>query len=424
MTSLRFAPLALVFVAAVAPRPASAANISLTVPPGVTMVRGVLACSSVGLGPGFCKSATFQEMAKANNMAIALITGENAFGDYANRCTGGEFKALLATLADAGMKANHPEIANAPIVGCGHSHGGDYWNYFNACFPERMALVFDKSSGGVTYQGAALKTPMVWEIGTEDLQDHIGPRHFRGQMFAYRIKGMVMSLVLGPGETHGGWKPESEKMVAALIDAIFKLRVPEDADPSKGPVKLNVIDESSERYWLGDIYTKEFAPYATSPDKDKLYNTSFLPNEAIANMWKGEGAPLPAAIKVETNGTCSGCYGHPNGEPDGAPVPGGPSATPPPTGGSVADAGAPAPAGDDASATPPPSGSGGSAPPPVTTPPPAMAVDAAVAPPTSAPAPPVRPRPVTGGCSFGGGAGGSSGALLLLALLGLRRRRR
>jgi len=338
MKFARLLPLALAALwSAAAPRLAAAANVNITIPAGVTNVRGVLACTSVGVGPGFCRNADFLAMAKNNNMAVAQITGANEFGAYDNRCTGGEFKALLQTLADAGKAAGHPEIANAPIVGCGHSHGGDYWNYFNACIPERMALVFDKSSGGVQYTGAALKTPMVWEIGTNDLEDHIGMRHFRGQMFAYRVKGMVLSLVLGPGETHGDFNAASGTEVAALIDAIFKLRVPAEADPSKGPVTLNVIDETSGQYWLGDNYTREVAAWGASPDKDKLYNTSFLPSEAIANMWKGAGANLPATIKVESNGVCSGCYGHPASEPPGAPMPGGGTA-PPPT--DTADAGA------------------------------------------------------------------------------------
>jgi hypothetical protein len=303
--------------------------------------------------------------------------------------------------------------------------------------PERVALVFDKSSGGVVYQGAALKTPMVWEIGTDDLEDHIGMRHFRGQMFAFRPKGMVLSLVLGPGESHTVFNAGSAAMVATLIDGIFKLRVPAESDPSKGPVTLNVIDESTGQYWLGDNYTREVASWSASADKDKLYNTSFLPSEAIANMWKVAGANLPATIKVESNGVCSGCYAHPASEPPGAPMPGGGSA-PPPAGDADAGAGPVAgPAGQDASSTAPTGGStgtggGGS--------PGTGGSTGATIPPSgstngsgtggaggNAPAPAVHPRgTVAGGCSMGGRNIPLPAGMLLIvaAIVSVRRRRR
>jgi MYXO-CTERM domain-containing protein len=391
-------------LAAVLPRPALAANAALTVPDGVTVVKGLLVVTSVGAGPGIGKSADFQDMAKRLGLGVIFLSGENAFASYANRCTGGEFKAVLDTIAKAGMAANHPEVANAPIIGLGHSHGGDYWIYFNACVPERFALLVVKSSGGLQYTGAALKTPMIWEIGTNDLKNSMG--HFRGDMFAHRPKGQPLSLVLGPGESHGTVTPGPRAMVAALAEAIFKLRVPPEADASKGPIKLNEIDESSGQYWLGDNYSKEISAYGSSPDKAALYKTSFLPSEDLANKWKMAGAPLPAAIQIATGGVCDTCYGHPASEPPGIPSMGGPQPTPP-------DA-SPAPgASPDASTTPPPptGGTGGSAPSPV---PPA--------PDAAPPAPAVETPKAASGCSVGGARSG--GGLLLIAALALLARRR
>jgi MYXO-CTERM domain-containing protein len=382
---------------------ALAANVALTVPDGVTVVRGLLACSSVGVGPGFCKSADFQDLAKRNQLGIILVTGENAFGPYANRCTGGEFKGVLDTIAKVGMTSNHPELANAPIVGIGHSHGGDYWNYFNACFPDRFALLFVKSAGGVQYTGAALRTPMVWEIGTNDLKNSMG--HFRGDMFAHRTKGTVLSLVLGPGESHGGVTPGPRAMVATLVEAIFNLRVPEGADASKGPVTLNVIDESSGHYWLGDNYSKEISPYPASPDKDALYKTSFLPTEEIANKWKAAGAPLPTAITIATGGVCTTCYAHPASEPPGGPTMGGPQPLPADAGAPPADAGT---APDSAITTGP-----------TPTPP--------VSPPSSPDPVPPAPRvggQVTGGCAVATDGRSSGGVVLAVALAALLARRR
>jgi hypothetical protein len=381
---------------------------SLVVPPGVTHFKGLLVVTSVGSGPAYGRSADFLEVAGRLQLGIVFLKGENAFGSYANRCTGGEFKAVLDSIGKYGMDNGHPEMAQAPLVGVGHSHGGDYWIYFNACFPDRFAALFVKSSGGVQYMGAALRTPMIWEIGTNDLKNSMG--HFRGDMFAHRPRGQILSLVLGPGEGHGTVTAGPRAMVAALVEAIFPLRVPADADPGQGPVKLNEIDESSGRYWLGDNYTKDISPFVGSPDREMLYKTSFLPSEEIAMKWKMAGAPLPTAITIATGGVCTTCYAHPASEPPGGPSPAGPQATP-------ADGGAP-PAPPDAapdaeSAAPPPT------PPPTRPTPPAPSAE--------------TPRPAadpSGGCSMGGA--GPAGGLLLLALLALllpalmflRRRRR
>jgi hypothetical protein len=393
-------------LAALAPRQVWAVNATLWVPDGVTKVRGIIACTSVGVGAGWCKSDDFRALGTRLGVGVVSLSGENAFASYANRCTGGEFKALLDKLTEVGKAANHPELANVPIVGCGHSHGGDYWNYFNACYPERMALIFDKSSGGVQYTGAALKTPMIWEIGTNDLKNSMG--HFRGDMFAHRTKGTALSLVLGPGETHGSLTPAPRAMVITLIEAIFNLRVPKEADPSAGPVVLSVIDESTGNYWLGDNYTKEIGPWSTFPGKATPWKTSFLPTEAIANMWKMVGAQLPTSIKIDEGGVCTTCYQHPNGEPAWMPPDGGaPAPTPPADAGAPDAAPAPAPVPPDAAST-------GS---PVTPPP-------KPDPGTPEPEPEDAGAPVVsrgdGGCSVGGG-GVSPVALLLLALVACRR---
>jgi hypothetical protein len=420
MQALRYRMIlsALVLAALIAaPRAGWAVNATLWVPDGVPKLRGVIACTSVGAGAGWCKSADFQALAKRLEVGVVSMSGENAFGAYGNRCTGGEFKGVLDKLAEVGKAANHPELANAPIVGCGHSHGGDYWNYFNACFPERMALVFDKSSGGVQYGGAALKTPMIWEIGTNDLRNSQGV--FRGEMFAHRNKGQPLTLVLGPGETHGSFTAGPRAMVIELIEAIFNLRVPREADPAAGPVTLNVLDESTGAYWLGDNYSKEVGAWATFPGKSALQKTSFLPSEEIAGKWKMAGAPLPAAIKLDEGGVCTTCYKQPNGEPAWMPPPGGAPTPKPPASAdagpvaSTPDAEAPVMVAPDAAA-------------PVVAPPkPDARMAEPTPPPDDDPTPPVTSR-ADGGCSVDGGAPAGVSLLGLLifsvCLLLLRRR--
>ena len=93
-------------------------------------------------------------------------------------------------------------------------------------------------------------------------------------MFANRSKGAVMSLVLYPGGHDTQFPDETYQIVTAIIEAIFKMRVPADADATKGPVPLYDIVEG-ESTWVGDLYSKEISTFAAfKGDKEA---TSFLP---------------------------------------------------------------------------------------------------------------------------------------------------
>ena len=283
---------------------------TLYIPEGVTKMRGILAFTPLGLGSGWFGDADFRALAKRLEMGVVRLSGERSNGDdpsYPNRCANGRFKMLLDSLTELAKVSGHPELANAPIIGGGHSHGGDWWNYFNACYPERMVAIFCKSSGGIQYSRGALRTPMIWQIGTNDLIAN-GNKQFRGIMLAHRNKGQALTLILGPGEGHNNITPASRQLVAEVMETYFRLRVPADADPAKGPVQLLDIDESRSQYWLGDNYTKEIAPFSMSALKDSLHKTSFLANAEIAMKWKGYGGSLPASIEIDANGTCSRCY--------------------------------------------------------------------------------------------------------------------
>jgi hypothetical protein len=395
-------------------------SVTLFIPEGVTKLKGLLAFTSAGLGSGWSGNEDFRALAKRLDAGVVAIRGEDAFNDptYPTRCARGEFKNVLDALADLAKNSGHPEVANAPLVGSGHSHGGDYWNYFNACYPERMALVFCKASGGVQYLKGALRTPMIWETGTGDLRDSRG--FFRGAMMAHRGKGTAMSLVIGPGEGHGGFTAGSRQLVIDLMEGIFRLRVPADADAAAGPVVLRDIDESSGAYWLGDNYSKEIGAYPGFAGKEMIARTSFLPSAEVAAKWKAYGANLPADIKIDGGGICTSCYKPLSTEPELKPINAGPAPTPP-----VPDAGSGGP--DSGSATAP--GDAGSPPPtPSPTPPPPSGPttpapnqpDAGVPPPRS---PPPAPTPSTsgasGGCTFAGapGSNASSSGLAPLALL-------
>src|SRR4051812_13462689 len=205
--SLSVVVLSLLFVTA--PRPASAqqftaaagnVSLKLTIPPGVTTVKTVLTFTVRGLASGWASSAPFQDLAKRLQAGIAIVSGGDDLNDgsYPGRCKSGEFDNIPNAFKMLATMASHPELANIPLVGLGHSHGGDYWNWFNACHPERMAMVYVHSSGGVNYSAAALHVPLFYTLGTQDLVER-GSGKPRAGMFVNRAKGAPMNMVIGVG---------------------------------------------------------------------------------------------------------------------------------------------------------------------------------------------------------------------------------
>jgi MYXO-CTERM domain-containing protein len=420
---------------------AAAGNVNLRMvhfPEGAPKARAVIAVTSRGIASGWANGAPFKGLANRIQAAIVIVGGGDDLNDnsYPNRCASGEFNGIPMAMVKLGEASNHPEFANAPLIGVGHSHGGDYWNWFNACHPERMAMVFVHASGGVNYSAASLKVPVLYELGTGDLIEN-GSKKPRAGMFVNRNKGAPMALVIGQGEGHDQVTPTSLGMVIDIIEATVKLRIPADADPAKGPVKLNAIDEMSGRYWLGNLYTKEVAPYGMYMGDKGM--TAFLPSAEVAQKWKMTGPGLPMSIVLPKD-TCSWC-GNPKDEPkisDNNPDPGS-NASPSSDGGAPPSPTNPDPPPPDAAPTTPPSnptGGGSSMMPPPSNPNPT---------PTPMPAPRPPPpagtggsgggsggttaggsSPVSGGCSVGGGLSpGAPGALLLgLGLLLAVRRRK
>jgi MYXO-CTERM domain-containing protein len=426
LSSLLAAAAVLVTVSLARPRPCAAqltgaarnVTLKMTIPDGVTKIRGVFAFTVRGLASGWASNAAFQGLAKRLNSVIVMVSGGDDLNDgsYPGRCASGEFNGIGEALDKLAMSSNHPELAHAPIVGLGHSHGGDYWNWYNACHPERMAAVFVHASGGVNYSAASLKVPVFYTLGTADLIER-GSGKPRAGMFANRAKGAPMTLVIGVGGHDTQFSAEEYTIVTEILEAIFNMRVPAEADGAKGPVPLYDIVEGPNT-WLGDLYDKN--NIAAYPDyKGDKALTAFLPNAELAMKWKTNGPALPKTVTLPTSGPCGWC-GNPKDEPKGTGM------NPPPPMQDAPDAGAAPPA--DADTTSPPTsvadagstGGGGS--------PPTVKKDAG-APATTEPPPgedpPADPpkRQPSGGCNVAG-AGSGLPFLMLAALAYWRRRRR
>src|SRR5215213_1611958 len=125
------------------PRPAAAqtataGNVNLRMvhfPEGAAKARMVITVTARGIASGWANGALFKALANKIQAAIVIVGGGDDLNDnsYPNRCASGEFNNVPMALTKLGEASMHPELANVPLVAVGHSHGGDYWNWFNAC---------------------------------------------------------------------------------------------------------------------------------------------------------------------------------------------------------------------------------------------------------------------------------------------------
>ena len=136
----------------------------------------------------------------------------------------------------------------------------------------------------------ARKVPGLYVMGKLDTT----PADIRAHFERARASGSGRAWVWLPGQGHspkGGSRPSSLKawrawvandVVLPWIEAMLKLRMPDGADPKKGPVKLRDVD--LEKGWLGNVKTNEIAPYGEyKGDKSKA---SWFPNADVAKAWK------------------------------------------------------------------------------------------------------------------------------------------
>ena len=196
----------------------------------------------------------------------------------------GSAQARQTLLAKIAKESNRPEIEHANYVVWGHSAGGVGAAKVAAEMPDRVIACCVIRSPNEK-DGPLLKTPeammKVPVIITPALRDGFVPvsaptaLHARG-----RKENSVWTLAVEPGGTHA---PESASaLVAAWLDAVIPLRLPADADYSKGRVKMNEIDPKNG--WLGETKTFEIS----SAEKFAGDNTgaTWLPNEEFGKLWK------------------------------------------------------------------------------------------------------------------------------------------
>jgi poly(3-hydroxybutyrate) depolymerase len=240
----------------------------------------VLVPGSNGDGRSMADDSTWQAFATRNKLAIVACRftdkphDQGFIENYVN-VSQGSGQALLDALSHLAARAQHPEIASAPLLFWGMSAGGEFNYEFAAWKPERV-IAFVVNKGGIYYSAltprATRAVPALLFIGGKDLDSRVNT--FTGLFAVNRRGGALWALTEEPAAGHIVGR--SRDMSIMFFDDVLPLRL----DESSGALKP--LTESSG--FVGDFKSKRTEAVAdTTPTP---YLTAWLPTARMAKAWQ------------------------------------------------------------------------------------------------------------------------------------------
>ncbi len=193
----------------------------------------------------------------------------------------GSGQALLDALVAFAPRADHPELAAAPLLLWGMSAGGEFNYEFVAWKPERV-IAFVVNKGGIYYSAllceAARRVPGLFFVGEADLR-------FRNETIAglfavNRRAGALWALAEEPGVGHAVGR--SRDLALVLFEDVLSLRLPPPASSADGSPLLQPLDERSG--FLGELRAHTIARQDDTEAPD--HPTAWLPTERCARAWQ------------------------------------------------------------------------------------------------------------------------------------------
>jgi hypothetical protein len=226
--------------------------------------------------------------------------------------------SIAKTLSDSAVERKHPELARAPLLLWSHSNSAAYIQRCLKEFPERVIAycLFKPAFGHNTDlgTGTACGAPgygypspigndnelkpiskaakevlgqVIWDSNDRIKSPGYNQDHERTVMLKNmadaRRQGALVHVTLVRG-THHMIDGQQELMLAFFKNAMA-MRLPPNADPAKGPVKL--IDGLEAKGLVQDGATKAVHTYADYPAGANRRDAWWLPSQEYALLWNG-----------------------------------------------------------------------------------------------------------------------------------------
>jgi hypothetical protein len=256
-------------------------------PEGLAVVKGMVVMSGHGSGESLFSRADLRALAAELGLGLFKFTGNPMQRGFWPR------SLLLDRLREFGARSGHAEIGDAPLFLYGHSNGTGFSAVFPSYEPERF-WGWVSMRPGITfqvYQPGAAQVPGLVIFGEED---HFLARPSREENLAVvpalrKKHGALWNFAVEPKTGHGPGE-KTWPLVFSFLRHTFAARVPADADPRKGAVKLKT--PAPESGYLGENWDSAkggyqeltiapFAGFSGDPGAG-----SWLVNAAYAADWQ------------------------------------------------------------------------------------------------------------------------------------------
>jgi len=259
----------------------------LWVPERVDVVKGIVVISGHGSGEGLFRRPDLRTLTRELHLALFKFIGNPVQRGFWPR------SLLFERLKAFGAKCGHPELEHAPLFLYGHSNGTGFSAVFPAYEPQRV-WGWVSMRPGITfqvYQPDAAQVPGLVIFGEDD---HFLARPSKEENLAVvplmrKKHNALWNFAVEPKTGHGPGE-KTWPLVFSFLRHTFAARVPPDADPRQGPVKLNAL--SVESGYLGQNWDPAEGGYQelpiasfTSFTRDKA-TASWLVNAAYAADWQ------------------------------------------------------------------------------------------------------------------------------------------
>lgn len=260
----------------------------LWIPDGVETVKGIVAISGHGSGEALYKHPELRKISRKLHLAIFKFIGNPMQRGFWPR------SLLYERLGAFAGKSGHAELKNAPLFLYGHSNGTGFSAIFPATEGARVWAWVSMRPGTTfqVYQPGAAQVPGLVIFGEDDQFLARPSKEENLAVVAAMRKNhhALWNFAVEPKTGHGPGE-KTWPLVFSFLRHTFAARVPADANPQKGAVKLNVLSEESGQLgenWdasKGGYQTLPTAPFATFTQADKS-TASWLINAAYAADWQ------------------------------------------------------------------------------------------------------------------------------------------
>jgi hypothetical protein len=259
----------------------------LWLPEDIGTARGIVVMSGHGSGESLFKHPELRKIARDLHLSLFKFVGNPMQRGFWPR------SLLYDRLGAFAEKSQHPELAHAPLFLYGHSNGTGFSAIFPATEGARVWAWVSMRPGTTfqVYQPGAAQVPALIIFG--EIDDFFGRPSKEENMAvveAMRKKhGALWACAVEPKTGHGPGE-KTWPLVFSFLRHSFAARVPADADPRQGPVRLARLKPESGflgQNWdpaQGGYQTLTTAAFASFPGEKST--ASWLLDAAFAADWQ------------------------------------------------------------------------------------------------------------------------------------------